>query len=62
MCSAEHKDEVIRQMGQEKYDKAVELLDKIVKKQEAEGKFEDIKDLVDTRTDAEKGKALDSGF
>jgi len=62
MCSPDLKSEVITQMGQEKYDKAVELMDKLVKKQEAEGKFEDIKDLVDTRSDAEKGKALDSGF
>ena len=62
MVDPELKSKVVELMGQEKYDKSMELLEKLVKKQETEGKFEDIKDLVDTRSDAEKGKAIDNGF
>jgi len=58
----EFKEKVVAQMGQEKYDSAVTLMDKLIKKQEQEGKFEDIKDLVDTRTQAEKGADLHNGF
>jgi len=42
-------------MGQEDYDKAVKVLLELEKKQEEEGTFEAIEDLVDSRTAAQKG-------
>ena len=42
-------------MGQERFKEAMEILDKATKKQEAEGKFDSVVDLVDTRTPDVKG-------
>lgn len=49
-------------MGPEKYKEALEALKKAIKKQEEQGKFEQIADLIDTRTDAEKGGDIHAGF
>ena len=58
-----YKSAAIKSMGQEKYDKAVGVLDTLVKKAEEQGKFEAIADLVDARTDQEKGNVvLHKGF
>lgn len=62
LTNAEYKDKAVTQMGQEKYDKSLELLEKLIKKQENEGKFEEIKDLVDSRAANVKGRDIHNGF
>jgi len=51
-----YKSLAIEKMGQEDYDKAVKTLEELEKKTDEEGSFEAIEDLVDTRTDSQKGK------
>ena len=63
MLSDEYKSTAIQKMGQQEYDNALKVLDVLIKKQDEAGKFLAQKDLVDERTDAQKGStALHSGY
>ena len=56
MQSKDHRDEVILQIGQETYDKYISILEKLSENKAKEGLHqEEIKDLIDQRTDSEKG-------
>ena len=56
MQTNEHRDEVIQQIGQETYNKYVAILEKLSENKAKEGLHqEEIKDLIDQRTEAEKG-------
>ena len=55
MISEEYKQKAIQKMGQQEYDEAIGVLDVLIKKAEEAGKGHFVKDLVDNRTEAEKG-------
>merc|ERR1711998_211107 len=55
MLSDQYKTMAIEKMGQVPYDDAIAVLDVLIKKAEEAGKFVAVKDLVDERTDAQKG-------
>ena len=62
MIGEEYKQRAIQKMGQQEYDEAIRVLDVLIKKAEDAGKFSAVKDLVDERTDAQKGEALHAGY
>lgn len=63
MASAEFKETLIGKLTQEKYDEYFDKMTKLEKKAEAQGTFEDIEDLVDTRDASTKGQMdLHAGF
>ena len=63
MQKAVYKEAVIREIGQETYDKQVSILKKLSEKKEKEGAIEDIRDIIDKRTEREKGaKKLHKGY
>lgn len=57
------KAQLVEIMGQEKYDESLKTMNDLVKKEQSMGKFIAKSDLIDKRTDEEKGKEpLDQGF
>jgi len=60
--SFEYYPYLILRVQREKYEEYCAALEKAVKKQEEQGKFEEIQDLIDTRTDSEKGGEIHAGF
>lgn len=62
MVDDQFKSKLISSMGQEKYDKCLETLGKLEEKANAEGKFEEIKDLIDQRGADKKSTKLHAGF
>jgi len=61
--SAEHAAALKRDMGQEEYNRHTNTLTKLEEKVKVEGKFEEIKDLIDQRSAEERGNvALHRGY
>lgn len=57
----DHKTEMLTEIGdQEEYDDLIKNLEKIAANDLNQGKFEQVTDLVDTRTDSEKNPDLTS--
>lgn len=55
--SEEFAGKMKQKLGQEEYDQHVKTLTTLKEKEESEGKFEAVTDLIDTRSAAEKGNA-----
>ena len=63
LLSTQFKSKAIAKLGQTEFDAQVKVLEVLEKKAEDEGKFESVSDLVDSRTEQQRGRVqLHHGF
>mmetsp|Transcript_6904 Transcript_6904/g.8251 ORF Transcript_6904/g.8251 Transcript_6904/m.8251 type:complete len:213 (+) Transcript_6904:3412-4050(+) len=63
LCEDNFKEVAVRKMGQQGYEEAIKVLDVLIQKQKDSGTFEAMPDLIDTRTESQKGiEALHKGY
>lgn len=58
----EHKDELIKLIGEDRYNRQLNALEVLLKKEIEEGVFQNIEDILDDRPETLKDVKLDKGF